>query len=116
MIYAGKLLRARSVVVAAASVGCAVFAAATGAQSIIDEWSTVKTPPAPPLANVTLDRKATALLLLDFNERTCNQERRPRCVASIRQVKKLLTNRARRACPSRSAWVAEARLRRSTRS
>jgi nicotinamidase-related amidase len=92
MIYAGRLLWARTVVVAAASVGCAVFAASTGAQSIIDEWSTVKTPPAPSLANVTLDRKTTALLLLDLNEQTCNQERRPRCIASIPRVKKLLTN------------------------
>ena len=92
MIYAGRLLWARTVAVITASVGCAVFAGATGAQSIIDEWSTVKTPPAPSLANVTLDRKTTALLLLDLNEQTCNQERRPRCIASIPRVKKLLTN------------------------
>jgi nicotinamidase-related amidase len=39
---------------------------------------------------VTLDKATTALLLLDFNEQTCNMQRRPRCVASIPHVKKLL--------------------------
>ncbi len=39
---------------------------------------------------VTLDPKTTALLTLDFNRQTCNAERRPRCVASIPEVKPLL--------------------------
>ena len=60
------------------------------AQSIIDEWNSVKAPPAPELKPVTLDPKTTALLLLDFNRQTCNQDRRPRCVASIPKVKNLL--------------------------
>jgi nicotinamidase-related amidase len=89
MMHARELLQARRLV-AAAAVVCAVWAGSTRAQSIIDEWSTVKTPPAPPLKNVTLDRKTTALLLLDFNEQTCNQERRPRCIASIPKVRTLL--------------------------
>jgi nicotinamidase-related amidase len=33
----------------------------------------------------------TALLMLDFNKQTCNAERRPRCIASIPKVQKLLT-------------------------
>jgi nicotinamidase-related amidase len=60
------------------------------AQTIIDEWGAVKAPPPPALKQPTLDRKTTALLLLDFNRQTCNEERRPRCVASIPKVKKLL--------------------------
>lgn len=60
------------------------------AQTIIDTWDTVKAPPAPEFKTVTIDPKTTALLLLDFNKQTCNAERRPRCIASIPKVKKLL--------------------------
>jgi nicotinamidase-related amidase len=60
------------------------------AQTIIDEWASVKAPPAPQLKAVTIDTKTTALLMLDFVKQTCNQERRPRCVASVPKVKKLL--------------------------
>jgi nicotinamidase-related amidase len=65
-------------------------ATAAGAASIIDEWSTVKPPPPPALKPVTIDRKTTALLMLDFNKQTCNAERRPRCIASIPKVAKFL--------------------------
>ncbi len=60
------------------------------AQTIIEEWNTVQAPPAPELKAVTIDPQATALLLLDFNKQTCNAERRPRCIASIPKVQKLL--------------------------
>lgn len=60
-------------------------------QTIIDEWATIKTPPPPPLASVvTIAPTETALLMLDFNKQTCNQERRPRCLASLPLVTKLL--------------------------
>ena len=61
-------------------------------QTIIDEWNTVKVPPAPELKPVKIDPKVTALLMLDFNKQTCNAERRPRCIASIPKVQKLLTD------------------------
>ena len=61
------------------------------AQTIVDEWNAVKAPPAPELKPVKIDPKVTALLLLDFNKQTCNAERRPRCIASIPKVQKLLT-------------------------
>jgi nicotinamidase-related amidase len=60
------------------------------AQSIVDEWQTVKTPPAPELKQVKLDPGTTALLLLDFNKQTCNEKTRPRCVSSIPAVANLL--------------------------
>src|SRR6266436_2312286 len=60
------------------------------AQTIIDEWSRVKTPPAPELKPVTADPKTTALLMMDFIKQFCNTERRPRCVASIPKIEKLL--------------------------
>lgn len=67
---------------------------AVHAQTVVDVWDTVKTPPAPELKPVTLDPKSTALLLLDFNKQTCNAARRPRCIASVPKVAKLL-NEAR---------------------
>jgi nicotinamidase-related amidase len=60
------------------------------AQDVIAEWHSVKTPPAPEIKDVTVDPKTTALLLLDFNKQTCNAEQRPRCIASIPKMKKLL--------------------------
>ncbi len=68
-----------------------LFCSPVSAQNIIEEWDTVKTPSAPELKSVTVDPKVTALLLLDFNKQTCNAERRPRCIASIPKVQKLLT-------------------------
>jgi len=68
-----------------------LFYTPASAQNIIDEWNTVKAPPAPELKYVTIDPKVTALLLLDFNKQTCNADRRPRCIASIPKVQKLLT-------------------------
>jgi hypothetical protein len=61
------------------------------AQTVVDVWDTVKTPPAPEIKSVTLDPKSTALLLLDFNKQTCSTDRRPRCIASIPKMEKLLT-------------------------
>ncbi|MFO7570706.1 MAG: cysteine hydrolase [Smithellaceae bacterium] len=76
-------------------IGCffvaALFLPAASAQTIIEEWNSVKIPPAPPLKSVTIDPKTTALLMLDFNKQTCNAQRRPRCIASIPKVQKLLT-------------------------
>ena len=60
------------------------------AETIIDEWASVKAPPAPKLESVTLDPKTTAILVIDIIKQTCNEQRRPRCVASIPKVKKLL--------------------------
>ncbi|MBA4391065.1 MAG: isochorismatase [Syntrophus sp. (in: bacteria)] len=68
-----------------------LFCCPVSAQNIVEEWNTVKAPPAPELKPVTIDPKVTALLLLDFNKQTCNADRRPRCIASIPKVHKLLT-------------------------
>lgn len=61
------------------------------AQTIVDEWATVKAPPAPELKVVAADSK-TALLLLDFGKQNCGQ--RPRCLASVPNVQKM-ANEAR---------------------
>jgi nicotinamidase-related amidase len=56
------------------------------AQTIVDEWNTVKAPQAPELKKVTIDPATTALLLLDFNSQTCNAKVRPRCIGTIPAV------------------------------
>lgn len=67
-----------------------IYAAPAPAQTIIDEWSSVKAPAAPALKAVTVDPKTTALLVMDLVKQTCNDKSRPRCVASIPKIEKLL--------------------------
>jgi nicotinamidase-related amidase len=64
-------------------------ASAAPAASILDEWSSVKAPAAPPPAKeAKVDPKTTALLMLDFVNPICGHM--PRCLASVPAVKKLL--------------------------
>jgi nicotinamidase-related amidase len=60
------------------------------AQTIVDEWDTVKAPKPPELKPVTVDPKTTAFLVLDIVKQTCNPERRPRCVASVPKIQAFL--------------------------
>jgi nicotinamidase-related amidase len=74
-----------------ALVGFAAFlgaAAPLQAQTVIDEWASVKAPPPPALKPVTLEPKTTALLLLDFLNQNCGK--RARCLATVPGAKKLL--------------------------
>jgi nicotinamidase-related amidase len=57
------------------------------AADIIAEWATVKAPPVPELKPVTLDGKTTAVLILDMMKTNC--PKRPRCSATVPNVKKL---------------------------
>lgn len=80
-----------ALVLAAASAAAGLGATAANAQTtIVDEWASVKAPPAPELKPVALNPKTTALLMLDFTKQNCNQERRPRCVTSLAPMKALL--------------------------
>ena len=60
------------------------------ASDVIDEWATVKTPAPPELKPVAADPKTTALLMGDFMNQSC--AKRPRCVAALPAVKKLLAD------------------------
>jgi len=62
------------------------YAEPSSAETIIDEWQSVKAPPAPQLKSVTLDPKTTALLVIDMIKQTCNEKMRPRCVAAIPKI------------------------------
>jgi nicotinamidase-related amidase len=87
MISARKVLWT----VALAATAAGIFAApAARAGNIVEEWTSVKAPPAPELKPVTVDPKTTALLMVDFVPQACNMQRRPRCVDSVQPVKKLL--------------------------
>src|SRR5579864_4332347 len=63
------------------------LAATSSATDIFDDWETVKPPPRPELKPVTLDGATTALLILDMVKVSCGP--RPRCVASIPNVKRV---------------------------
>jgi nicotinamidase-related amidase len=62
----------------------------THAQGVLNEWNRVKSPPPPPLHDVTLDPKTTALFMMDFNTKNCKPEMRNRCALVITPVQKFL--------------------------
>lgn len=78
----------KSPLLSLAAAVAALLPALAAAQTIVDEWPNVKAPPAPALKPVTVDPKTTALLMLDFVPPTCGT--RPRCMASLPAMKKLL--------------------------
>jgi nicotinamidase-related amidase len=84
------MFRLRHLLPLAALAAGLFYAAPSLAQTIINEWQSVKPPPAPELKAVTLDPKTTALLVMDLVKQTCNNDRRPRCIASIPKIEKLL--------------------------
>jgi len=86
-----RILCALRAVVTIAGMASCLAVPTAGAQTIIDQWSSISAPPPPPLKAVMIDKSTTVLLMLDFNEQTCNMQRRPRCIASIPKVKTLLT-------------------------
>lgn len=85
---AGMQFRSIVPIMLAACVVAALAAAPVRAASIIDEWASVKAPPPPVLRPVTVDPKTSALLMLDFMNQNCGK--RPRCLATIPAMKKLL--------------------------
>lgn len=66
------------------------------AANVIELWDQVKAPPAPSLAAPNVKASETGLLLLDIEQLTCNQERRPRCVDAVAGMARFL-ERARNA-------------------
>jgi nicotinamidase-related amidase len=61
------------------------------AQTLIEEWDTAKFPPPPTLKPAKIEPSETALLVMDFTNQTCTQQRRPRCAASVPKVLKFVT-------------------------
>jgi nicotinamidase-related amidase len=73
-----------------ALVTAAACSAPVQAANVIDDWAKIGVPPPPELKSVTVDPQTTALLVLDFTHQICNEKNKPRCVASLPAVKKLL--------------------------
>jgi nicotinamidase-related amidase len=82
----GRMTMKRILIAAAAVVAGLALPAQAG--NVIDDWTSIKQPPAPALKPVKVDPKTTALLMLDFMNQNCGK--RPACVASVPAVKKLL--------------------------
>lgn len=80
----------RNLIAALAAAAVAVLTLPAHAGNIIDEWASVKAPAAPAFKPVTIDPKTTALLMLDFMKQNCGV--RPRCMATIPAMKKLLSD------------------------
>lgn len=59
-------------------------------KDIVELWDQVTPPPVVNLTPVVLSPRHTALLVLDIEERTCNSEKRPRCVDSVPAIAELL--------------------------
>lgn len=78
----------KRLLIAAAMLGVIAAVPSARAGDIIEEWANVKAPAALPLKPVTVDAKTTALLLLDFIKPNCTN--RPRCLAQMPTMKKLL--------------------------
>ncbi|MGB6535522.1 MAG: isochorismatase family protein [Xanthobacteraceae bacterium] len=84
-------MKGKKALLALAAMAVLGLGATTGnAANIVDEWASVKAPPAPALKPVTVDPRTTALLMLDFLHSNCNPEHGKRCMASLPAVKKLL--------------------------
>ena len=80
----------RNLITAAAGIIVMALGLPASAADIVDEWASVKAPAAPTLKEVKVDPKTTALLMLDFMKQNCGQ--RPRCVATLPAMKKLLAD------------------------
>jgi nicotinamidase-related amidase len=85
-----KLAHMAFLVVGSVLLAASAFGSAPAcAQTIIDEWAGVKTPPPPALKQVKADPKTMAFLVLDLFKQGCN-EQQPRCAASLPKVAKFL--------------------------
>ena len=76
----------RGALLAAAAFAAAALPAV--AADVTTEWANVKPPPVPELKPVTIDPRTTGLLVFDFMKGNCGA--RPRCLATVPNVKKLI--------------------------
>jgi nicotinamidase-related amidase len=86
----------------------ALWVAPASAQTIVDEWASVKAPAPIELKTVKVDPRTTAFLVLDLVKQTCNAERRPRCLASLPKVETFLAEARAHGAPVVYSIVASA--------
>ena len=80
----------KGLVLAAIMAATLIAALPARAADAVADWSRISAPAAPALKPVTVDPKTTALLMLDFMKQNCGQ--RPRCIATLPAMKKLLAD------------------------
>jgi nicotinamidase-related amidase len=85
------MTRLHKLAIGAAAVLLSTLCAGAYAQTVIEEWSTAKLPAPPALKPATIIPNETALLVMDFTNQTCTNERRPRCARSVAKVLNLVT-------------------------
>jgi nicotinamidase-related amidase len=75
----------------ALALGLTALAAGSGrAADAVREWDSIKAPPAPKLNPVILQPPKVGVMVMDFNSGNCTPEQRPRCVAMVPNVRKVL--------------------------
>jgi len=62
---------------------CLFAVGSVAAADIVALWDQAKAPPAPVISVASVKASESALLLLDIEQATCNEARRPRCVAAV---------------------------------
>jgi nicotinamidase-related amidase len=87
------MTRLRKHLIGAVATAALVASLCTGAraQTLIEEWASAKFPPPPALKPATIVAPETALLVMDFTNQTCTEQRRPRCARSVPKVLQLVT-------------------------
>lgn len=65
-------------------------------EDIAEVWTKAEMPPPPELVEVSVNAADTALLILDIEELTCNEARRPRCLETVPRIAAFLS-KARKA-------------------
>lgn len=89
MTFASRLVSHSALALAA----LLTVASGAGAQTVIDEWNSVKAPAPPVLKPATVDDpKTTALLVMDVNSQTCTAQRRPRCTNALPRLQQLVAD------------------------
>lgn len=68
--------------------------------TVLDLWKTVKAPEPVTLKSISIDSSKAAFLVLDIEQRTCNEQARPRCVDSAPKIKAFLGK-----CRARGVFV-----------
>jgi nicotinamidase-related amidase len=81
----GRPSMKRRLIAVAAAMG--LLAMPAWGNDVVNEWASVKAT-APALKPITVEAKTTALLMLDFMQQNCGK--RPRCLATLPAMKKLL--------------------------
>ena len=76
---------------------------AVSGDGVLDEWNSVKVPPPPPLVEVRVDPRNTALLVLDMQYALAGESDRPRAAAAVPPSPRFSPAHEKRACSSPTA-------------